>query len=162
MVDDMESLLYVILYLALLRLPLVDSTKARFALTLFESKEIEHGRPSSQAKKNNLRDGRHTDDVQWQNAPLQYWIDNMLYLLRPDTEHTRRQERTIDVRGKQWKSVDVKTFWEGFLRRWGVNLPMNDRQSTIPSLGGSSRHASRDVIGEPNHPTMASPSHSGT
>ncbi|KAI0671022.1 hypothetical protein C8Q78DRAFT_1033476 [Trametes maxima] len=111
--DDMESLLYVVLYCALLWLPhnLTERTLTSIIRDMFEySTEVETGvRHGGFGKASNAGDRFYTRDIEFRSAALQEWLNTAM-----DYHQTSLpwQEASLD----KWSDPShLHTFWAEFL-----------------------------------------------
>ena len=119
--DDMESLIYVVMYCALLYLPhnLSDQELAQKIWLLFEDAELMEGRlVGGLGKLDNMASQIHTKSVEF-NTSLKEWLNSMMKFCRP--RHVPKG--TEDP----WTEVQLlDKFWADFLERH--TLETNDRR----------------------------------
>lgn len=120
--DDLESLLYVVLYCAFLYLPHNLSKEDLFQTIrlLFEDAEFENGRiAGGQGKLDNANSRTYTKNVKF-NAPLKEWLDTIMDFCDPPRG---RNKKTPDP----WRQLHLlDKFWGDFLQ--AHTLERNDRQ----------------------------------
>ncbi|RPD77918.1 hypothetical protein L226DRAFT_336365 [Lentinus tigrinus ALCF2SS1-7] len=121
--DDLESLLYVVLYCAFLYLPhnLSDEELSRTIRLLFEDARLIDGQlGGGQGKLDNASMRTHTKPVKF-NAPLKEWLDTIMDYCDPP--------RTLEMDDPDpWTELDLlDKFWAEFLQTH--TLESNDRQA---------------------------------
>ncbi|KAH9943169.1 uncharacterized protein BXZ73DRAFT_40721 [Epithele typhae] len=118
--DDMESLLYVILYCAFLWLPHTapEERLKTSVYMMFERDCAERGIANGAAKLSNAVSRIHTSGFDW--PPLfREWLDEALGYNGP-----QHQERYQD----KWDDpVHLDTYWGNFLKSHESDLPVDDR-----------------------------------
>ncbi len=151
--DDLESLLYVILYLAVLWLPLEDRDQCAADVIgrMCEDWSIQSGRLVALGKKFNQADRQHTEPLKWKNGSFQVFMNKMLDILNPMVETD--EEHPFP---NQWTCNNIKAFWEDFLCRCGNELPSMGRELCLPDLGDLADNAPQNITGQPNFPTVSS------
>ncbi|RPD62295.1 hypothetical protein L227DRAFT_609533 [Lentinus tigrinus ALCF2SS1-6] len=121
--DDLESLLYVVLYCAFLYLPhnLSDEELSRTIRLLFEDAQFVNGElAGGEGKVDNAILRTYTKPVKF-NAPLKEWLDTIMDYCDP---RPRLQMGDLDP----WTQLDLlDKFWAEFLQTH--TLESNDRQA---------------------------------
>ena len=111
--DDMESLLYVVLYCALMWQPhnLPRRTLTELIRTLFDECIYVPPRPAygGQAKRENARSRVYTDHVQFESQHLHNWLDTMM------NYHSPLQHHGEEFRNRWSDPAFIETFWANFL-----------------------------------------------
>ncbi|KAJ2990072.1 hypothetical protein NUW54_g8585 [Trametes sanguinea] len=147
--DDMESMFYVVLYCALLRLEhnlayhdLVGTLNALFDLAV-NVKENTYG---GHEKLFNKLDRRHTGALIWRNPHLQTWIDTVCDYMSPIST-------TPADRVGKWSADHLRDFWRDFLQTHHP-LPRADGYDNVwLNLADINKHAPRSVQNTPNEAT---------
>ena len=119
--DDMESLIYVVLYCALLYLPhnLSDQELAQKIWLLFEDTELMEGRLiGGLGKLDNMASQIHTKSVEF-NTSLKEWLNSMMKFCRPRHVPKGTEDPCTEVQL-------LDKFWADFLEKH--TLETNDRR----------------------------------
>ncbi|KAI8978317.1 hypothetical protein BD414DRAFT_538928 [Trametes punicea] len=160
---DMESLLYVVLYCALLRLRLLVKPSANFELLELvqhffdEVRTVLGGKnEGGEYKFLNKEDRRYTSFIVWDCAALNVWISALYHAMKvstndpPDTPHF------------EWTPEGLDMFWRSFLQERDHDLHRNDYRdnisSTLKNRKVIERYAPRTSTGASHQPTMTSSS----
>ncbi|KAI0775523.1 hypothetical protein BD413DRAFT_470932, partial [Trametes elegans] len=150
---DMESLLYVVFYCGLLRLPhhITGGGTLLTTLTGFFDQYHALRRNKTQqggaGKSSNMLFRTFSEMVIWESEKMSQWINTMFDF------HTPTRFTPEDRRNK-WNPDDLNKYWSTFLS--SNVLPRSDRVDNLLDeakvFQGSS---SRTVLGKPHQPTMA-------
>nr|VWP01171.1 N/A [Ganoderma boninense] len=156
--DDLESLLYVVIYLAILWLPLNNRNRcASEAIRgMFQSWDQQSGRLVSLGKKVNKASQLHTEGLKWMNDSLQIFMDTMLNALQPLPDGGSGDYDGKPFCESLWICSNIKTIWESFLCEHRDKLPTMDKESSLPLLEDMVNGTPRNLIGDPYFPTMSS------
>ncbi|KAI0354871.1 hypothetical protein OH77DRAFT_367142 [Trametes cingulata] len=158
--DDMESLLYTVLYSAILWLPYSlgpkDSLKDIMASIFDGYQNIGHRTVGGFGKLINSLQVSHggfreTDKFQWDSPDFKMWLDTLLGYMAPSAIPYIPAE----VHGGKWNPSQVEEFWSDFLAWKGDTLPANDRRKELPEE--LRPDASRTVRSKPFQATIPSP-----
>ncbi|KAI0775525.1 hypothetical protein BD413DRAFT_529072 [Trametes elegans] len=151
--DDMESLLYVVFYCALLRLPQCSFSSGTLRTTLegfFDQCQVSETSGTyrgGDGKAMNMQCRTFTDAVTWRCPALGFWLETMFDFLCPT------RETPIERRDK-WTPHDVNAYWNTFL--FSNSLPESDAVNNI--LNSDKKFESNGpakAFNIPNQPTMA-------
>ncbi|KAI0663990.1 hypothetical protein C8Q70DRAFT_213186 [Cubamyces menziesii] len=159
-VHDMESMLYVILYCGLTRLPL---TKPSDPLTfrnimhnMFDiACEYEDRFTGGPGKRANSAARMYTSSIIWKSPEIGEWINTVCDMHTP-TEGTPSAEGTPPSQRQKWTPAHLDLFWRSFLQRHARELPRNDRMDNIAEYEGLSGLAPGLLMKIPKHATIAS------
>ncbi|KAJ3006456.1 hypothetical protein NUW54_g3931 [Trametes sanguinea] len=147
--DDMESMLYVVLYCALLRLRHNFSPEELVQLmNLMFDQSYEFGGTNAGGyhKQINMMSRRMTDPVRWYRSQIQEWIETVYDYLAPTAE-------TPKERHNKWSAAHLDRFWRWFLSKHD-SLPRSDVVNYITlHLEAVRTNAPRSVQGTAIQPT---------
>ncbi|KAH9928049.1 hypothetical protein B0H21DRAFT_762822 [Amylocystis lapponica] len=124
--DDMESMLWVVLYCSLLWLPVHELHPGARWNTIGEMFEARRVSPTGRVvgghgKIANMRTRRFTNNVEFDNTQLQTWLTTVM------DYHAPLETAGPELRGKWDGPRHLLEFWRGFLERESPALPENER-----------------------------------
>ncbi|KAI0326084.1 hypothetical protein GY45DRAFT_158681 [Cubamyces sp. BRFM 1775] len=152
-VHDMESMLYVVLYCGLTRLPHdVPANASDFRQIMQNMFDIsttfcdrEFG---GEGKRTNSINRLYTDSIVWKRPELKRWINAVC-----DLHHPRRGSAP-EMEGK-WTVEELDRFWSNFLQENSDNMEKDDCQDNVLKHGGLSGYAPMSVQKKPWQPTIS-------
>ncbi len=161
--DDMESLLYVVLYCALLWLPhnVSDRELSETYTRFFEFSTVHRGvAVGGDAKASNAYNRRYTRDIVFDCSAMKAWLDTIMDYCSP---------RRGAEKGK-WTPDHVDAFWSHFLNTQALDrhgrvahrLERNQPQETVSSDSDSDSDDSDETSTEAHQSTGGSVEHSPT
>ncbi|KAI0663995.1 hypothetical protein C8Q70DRAFT_213469 [Cubamyces menziesii] len=154
LVHDMESLLYVVLYCGLTRIPLKSPSDPLAFKNLIHNMfdmacEYEDRFIGGEGKRSNGRTRLYTASIVWNSPGIGEWINTMCDMHKP-----RKDSQPSDY-GK-WTAPHVDRFWAGLLDKNIGQLPKNNRQDNIAVHEGLAALAPGSLLRTPRHATIAS------
>ncbi|KAH9889372.1 hypothetical protein C8Q73DRAFT_707317 [Cubamyces lactineus] len=152
-VHDMESMLYVVLYCSLTRLPHTEPSDAEgfrdLVHYLFDVGSVYRGENvGGDGKRTNMRNRQFTKLIIWESPELKQWIDTVCNMHSP----LKGDPLTKD---DSWTCERLDQFWASFLQENSGRLPKNDFVDNIRRHGGGlAGHVPRSLNSLPRHPTF--------
>ncbi|KAI0324170.1 hypothetical protein GY45DRAFT_1314253 [Cubamyces sp. BRFM 1775] len=152
-VHDMESMLYVVLYCGLTRLPTKEPSDAEafrdLVHFLFDVGSVYRGENvGGDGKRTNIRNRQFTKLIIWERPEMNHWIDTVCDMLSPPAGAPITQ-------GESWTSDRLDQFWASFLRENSGRMLKNDFVDNIRKHGGGlAGHVPKSLTSLPRHPTL--------
>ncbi len=163
---DMESMLYVVLYCALLWCPHnADGALLRNILSgMFDFFQLtDDGRPTGGAGKlQNMQHRQWTSQLQWHSAAVQAWLTQVMDLHHPARPGFPFESLISDASRPeavpQWTPDALDALWKKILESNGATLSCNDRCDNIQRFElHFKQRTPHSALPRPNQPTHASP-----
>ncbi|KAI0655472.1 hypothetical protein C8Q70DRAFT_432869 [Cubamyces menziesii] len=153
-VDDMESMLYVVIYCGLLRLPSgVSENKGGLVgllHNLFDAtvQQLNNVVTIGHGKLANKHARTYTKTIKWESKEMETWVDTVCDFLSPTVD-------TPEDRRGRWTLAALEEFWKAFLDEH-PDLPRGDSVNHLAlDKVYYSRVAPPTTMGTSNQPTIA-------
>ncbi|KAH9889369.1 hypothetical protein C8Q73DRAFT_793572 [Cubamyces lactineus] len=135
--DDMESIFWVVVYCGITRLPFTRPVKAddfvsvMDALFDFSTPHRTNNRSGGGGKEKNIADQRHTNQFVWVCSDFKRWIDALCQMLCKNSQAP--DDATAD--GLRWSPESLDKYWQDFLDTSKDSLPLRDSTDNIKKFG---------------------------
>ncbi|KAI0663992.1 hypothetical protein C8Q70DRAFT_944258 [Cubamyces menziesii] len=150
--DDLESMLYTVLYCGVLRIghDMTYDKLVKWLNGMFDESSVTYsgGYSGGKGKRANKERRAYTQGVAWKCQQLKTWIDTLCDYLHPLPE-------TPQARRGKWTMEHVQEFWKTFLQT--SHLDQTNRHDHIAKESSKlMRHAPKPALESPIQPTISS------